>query len=115
MRKTAAAGIGYFVAAHGTFVTGNVYYLNHIRVRLVAAHCDFYTLGKYGAFLVDTATHGGRFAGNDFFRNIYSGFRETVVPCLTGDLTQYPVFEILYLCIEFSHCVLRYDIRNSLP
>ena len=92
VRKTAAAGVCHLVAAHGTFIAGNVYDLDDIGVAFVAAHGDFDTLGEYCTLLVDTAAHSRRFARHDYFWNINCRFGQAIGPGLSRYLPQYLVF-----------------------
>ena len=57
VRNTSATGIGNGIAAHRAFITCNIYNLYHIRVAFVAPHCQLYSFGKNGSFLINTAPH----------------------------------------------------------
>ncbi|CDC60546.1 unknown [Clostridium sp. CAG:448] len=114
VRQASAAGVCHFIPADRAFVAGNIDDLNHIRVVLVAAHCDLHTLGKNCAFLIDAAPHGRRLAGDDGLGNVNGGFRQAICPCLSGNLPQNLVFQVLYLGIKLSHFVLLSPISSEI-
>ena len=101
--QTSAAGIGHLVAAHRAFVAGNIDDLNDIRIAPVSAHCDFHTLGKNGALLIDTAPHGRNFPRHNGLRNIDCGLCQASCPCLPRHFSEHLVFQMLNLCIKFPH------------
>ncbi len=103
VRQTAAAGLGDFIAAHGTFVAGDVDDLDDVGIVLVAAHRQLDALAHDGALLIDTAAHRRFFSGHDDLRNVEQIFRQRAIPRLTGHLPQNLIFEMLNLCVELMH------------
>ena len=68
--QASAAGVSDFVAADGTFVAGNVNYLDHVGILLVPAHSNLDALGKYRTLLINTAAHGRGVSGDYYFGNV---------------------------------------------
>lgn len=113
--QTAAAGVCDLVAAHGAFVTGDLYDLYDVGIFLVSAHGELYALGEDRALLVNAAAHRGGGAGNDLRRYVKDRLKKRVVPRLTRDLAQDLVFEMLNFGIEFSHFELSLKINYLYP
>lgn len=101
--KATAAGICNLVAAHRTFVTGDINNLYNIRIFLISAHGKFYALIYYRSFLIDAATHGRNLAGHDCHRDIKQIILQGICPCLLCYLAQDFILKVLYFCIKFSH------------
>ena len=101
--QTSSASVCDLIPSDGTFVTGNVNDFDDIRVVFISAHCEFDSFRQNCAFLVNTATHRRRFSGNDQFRNVKQVIVKSVFPRLSGDFSQYLVFKMLYLCVEFPN------------
>ena len=99
--ETSAAGVGHLISADRTFVARYFNDLDNIRVVAVSAHSDLYPLGKYGALLINAASHGRRIARDDDIRDIEHILQQRIVPCLSCHLAEDLIFKVLYLCIEF--------------
>ena len=87
VRKATAAGVRHFVAAHRTFVAGNIDHLYHVGLIVIQPHGDTHTLGKNSAFFVYAATHCGNLPGNDGLGNIDRRLCEPSRPRFTRHFT----------------------------
>ena len=105
---TASAGVGDFIAADGALITGNADTLDNIRVILVAAHCKLDALLNDSSLFIHAAAHCRLGAGDNRFGNIVDCFKQITLKRLAGNLTEHLVFQILNLCVKFSH----YGIRS---
>ena len=103
MCKTSSASVRDFISANGALIAGNINNLDNVRIILVSAHRKVYALLENGSFLINAATHCRSFSRNDYFRDIVKVFVQSVFPCLSGNLSQNLVFQMLYLCVKFSH------------
>ena len=103
MCQAPTAGIRHLIAAHRAFITCDIDDLNHIRVLFMASHCELHALCKDSALFIDAAAHSRLFTGNNHFRNVRQVLRERIVPCLSGDLAQNFIFQMLHFCIKFAH------------
>ena len=101
--KTAPARVGDFIAAHRAFVARDVDNFDDVRVVFVAAHRHFDALCKDCPFFIYATTHRRDFPRDDDFRNIQNVFFKRACPRLLCNFAQHLIFEILHLCIEFSH------------
>ena len=93
VRYTASARLRYIIAAYGTFVTGNIYYLNYVGICRIAAHSDFNTFRNDSSLLVDTASHCGLIL-DYFLRNVIKEaericrlFSTLCRPCVSCDFS----------------------------
>ena len=103
MCKTASAGVGDFITADRTFITGNVDHFNDIGIILITAHGKLDTLTEDGTFFIYTTAHRRLIAGNDLLGNVKNVLRKTVVPCVTRNLTQNLIFQMLNFGVKFPH------------
>jgi hypothetical protein len=81
--ETSAAGIGYFKSSNRTLVTGYVNDLNNIGIVFITAHGNLDTLTKYGALLVNAATHCCFLSGGKPCGNIHNILKKSVIPSQT--------------------------------
>ena len=92
MRKAAAASVGDLVAAYGTLVARYIYNLYNVRIALITAHCDFYSLGNNCPLLIYAASRGRLFACNDAFRYIHNVFKQLIIPRKASHFTKNFIF-----------------------
>ena len=57
LSQTATAGVGDFIAAHRTFITGNIDNFDDARIGSLAAHGELDSFLQDSSFLVDAASH----------------------------------------------------------
>ena len=84
VHKATTASIGNFETTNRTLVAGNFDNLDHVWIGFVATQGQLYALTKDCALLVDTATHGCFFAGDNHRGDIQDVIQQLVVPSKTS-------------------------------
>ena len=100
VRYTASARLRYIIAAYGTFVTGNIYYLNYVGICRIAAHSDFNTFRNDSSLLVDTATELRCRSRNKCKWDVISDLIEVTCKCSLCDLKQNCMFDFDYVFVS---------------
>ena len=103
MSETTATRICHLVTAHRTLVARHINHFNDIRIFIVAAHGKLYTLSENCTLFIYAATHCRRVSGDYCFRNIKDVVKKGIVPRKSCNFAENLIFQVLNLCIKFSH------------